>query len=263
MNFLTFTERIKLKVKEESTYRANIIAWFICSIISTIILILFWKVVFSSVNQIGDFDFKSIVFYYITAMVFLVYSSSEWHISHMIKYGEIITKLTKPWNITKYAASFDIGKFIVDFISVSFAMLIVAQIFFGYINMLNPINAFLGIISYILALTMNFFLCLGLAFITTWTKSYYGIRNLKDILISIFSGKFIPLSFFPIWAQKILNFTFFPSLSYDFIMIFMGKVDFYSSLFIMVKQIMWIIIFYLFYKIIFHFAQRKFIGEGI
>ena len=56
-----------------------------------------------------------------------------------------------------------------------------------------------------------------------YTNSLWGINNFKSSIISILSGKFLPLKFYPPKIQKIIAFSPFSVMLYLPLNILMGK----------------------------------------
>lgn len=53
----------------------------------------------------------------------------------------------------------------------------------------------------------------------------WGLSQIIGAIINLLSGMLIPISFFPLWAQKIVNFFPFSSTIYTPSMIFLGKIN--------------------------------------
>ena len=67
-------------------------------------------------------------------------------------------------------------------------------------------------------------------------------------IINLLSGMLIPISFFPLWAQKIVNFFPFSSTIYTPSMIFLGKINGNNIISSLALQMLWIIILFIISK---------------
>ncbi|MDE6947141.1 MAG: ABC-2 family transporter protein, partial [Anaeroplasmataceae bacterium] len=122
------------------------------------------------------------------------------------------------------------------------------------------------IISFMLSLVLSFLIyiffdyCFGmLAFVTTYI---FGMNIIKNALLNFLTGKLIPISFFPLFIQKVFAFLPFVSMTYVPVLIYMGK---YSKIEVLVqlgKQILWVIILYWFGYFLWNKVQRKMVILG-
>lgn len=76
----------------------------------------------------------------------------------------------------------------------------------------------------------------------------WGLSQIMGAIINLLSGMLIPISFFPLWAQKIVNFFPFSSTIYTPSMIFLGKINGNNIISSLALQMLWIIILFIISK---------------
>ncbi len=102
--------------------------------------------------------------------------------------------------------------------------------------------------------------CFGMmAFFTTYI---FGMRLAKDALLSFLTGQLIPLSFFPEVFQKIFNFLPFSSMIYSPVMIYLGKYRGNDLLFVLLRQVFWVVGLYVVGSIIWNQVTKRLVVLG-
>ena len=139
--------------------------------------------------------------------------------------------------------------------------------FFVFKINLIPVYPFWAILSILLSFTMIFLInyCLGIS--AFWLTKTSGIRRMFRLMADICAGVFIPLTFFPHFAQKILFFLPFQYMTYVPIRVFIGSYSLAGVPFsipqIVGIQAFAVICMYLITKLLWQLGIRKFTGEGV
>ena len=94
--------------------------------------------------------------------------------------------------------------------------------FFGFISIGRILIYFLSII---LGVFINFYFSYIFGLLSFKITNMWGLSQIMGAIINLLSGMLIPISFFPLWAQKIVNFFPFSSTIYTPSMIFLGKIN--------------------------------------
>ena len=97
------------------------------------------------------------------------------------------------------------------------------------------------------------------AFFTTYI---FGISMVKDALLSFVTGQLIPLSFFPGIAQKVFDFLPFSSMVYSPVMIYLDKYSYSELVFVLLRQVVWIVILYVLGSFIWKRVTKRLIVLG-
>ena len=75
--------------------------------------------------------------------------------------------------------------------------------FFGFISIGRILIYFLSII---LGVFINFYFSYIFGLLSFKITNMWGLSQIMGAIINLLSGMLIPISFFPLWAQKIVNF---------------------------------------------------------
>ncbi len=180
-------------------------------------------------------------------------------LGRLVESGDISLYLLKPLSITKQLIYENMGTSIYKFIFTSLPIFMMGIILSKNNLCVNNFMYFLISVctSYIIFALID----VVFGIIQFYTKSSWGINSLKYAIITLFSGRLLPLGIYPKWCLNVLDSMPFKYL-YDVpIQIVIGKnMDFIEKE--LLWSLIWIIILYVVYKICFHRAIKKITVQG-
>ena len=116
----------------------------------------------------------------------------------------------------------------------------------------------LTIFSFFIYVLFDF--CFGMiAFFTTYI---FGLQMVKSAVLSFLTGELIPLSFFPAVFQKVFDFLPFSSMVYTPVMIYLGKYSGSELMFVLARQVIWIVILYVLGSLIWKKVTKRLVVLG-
>lgn len=184
-----------------------------------------WKTVAAeSPSSLGIWNADSLINYAILSTLIKVsYGKNEYLLINKIKSGDIAYDLLKPYSIPVMYVSDSLGVSLFQLFARALPLLVFSFLFFGifpnidYIQLLKFIPAY--IFSFILFLLFGFLIS-SMAFFFTEVFSFMILYN---ALVTLLSGSVIPITFFPEYIIKFINYTPFPYLYYYPTAILLGK----------------------------------------
>lgn len=126
----------------------------------------------------------------------------------------------------------------------------------------SPVTIALSLISIVLSFFIYVFFdyCFGmLAFVTTYI---FGMNIIKNAALNLLTGKLIPVSFFPLFVQKIFSFLPFTAMTYVPVMIYLGKYSGPEALRQLGKQAFWVVILYLLGSFLWKRVEKRIVILG-
>ncbi len=128
--------------------------------------------------------------------------------------------------------------------------------------LINSINVVLLVLIVLAAITLAqvYKVCLG--FICFWTTDLYGIFQFSDMLMLIFAGLLIPVSFYPTTIALISYVLPFAYIVYFPVAAFAGFFTTSQLLLIFLGQLAWILIFTFVYRLLWKNGVKLFTGVG-
>lgn len=256
MYFTFFKQAIKFRW----AYKVNSLFGIVGTVVKIMASIYLWKAIFNSspADTLGGFNVDEMYKYLILTSIvgFFLGSSVDFTVPYEIIEGFIAMELIKPYSYIKRHFFYDLGSIFTNFT-------VGILVFIGFLGFTRDFSfltseniAYFSIslvISYFIVFSFNMIIAL-IGFYTTYV---WGVRMIKNTLISFLSGALIPLSFLPETWERIFAYSPFSYLSYYPTLIIMGKlekVEVYRSL---VIQSVWAIIFYISMKYLYSQAIKK------
>ena len=264
--YLPFT---RAGIQAAMAYRSNFIAWFIGSIVYCLVMYYIWLAVFNASGEgiMNGFTMNDMtVFLFITALTnFLTESDGSYDVGEEIKDGNIAMRLIKPVGFHSTFLFTEIGWKLLIFGMIFTPVVIGVETFkfFALGGLSFNVGMFIFylfsmMISYLFSFFMN--VCFG--FMAFFLKNLWGFNIIKSSVLRFVSGFLIPLAFMPGTLRTVLEWLPFASLSYTPVMIYMGKYAGAEVLLRLGLQLVWVVSFYLFSKLIFSIAMRHVTVQG-
>lgn len=248
--------------------RGRTLVWFMVTCINPFIYILFWKGV-STANgkeSLLGWGMQSIISYYVLftiAAAFLMSHTEEDIAVNDIQYGQLSNYLLKPFSYYWKKLFEELPYRVIQGFFGLIIMFLLAFVFGYYISVSNNIivlllSFFVIVAAFFIAFTYKAVLGL-LAF---WFTDVTGLFSLSEIVVVLFAGYTMPLELMPkIWSQ-IADILPFSSMLYYPIIAVQGRLNEMQLLVVIVRQLIWLGIFFILYKIIWRQGIKKFTASG-
>ena len=256
---------VRTGFKEALAYRFHFYITLITSPLQLLIYYFLWKSIFSYSGQeiINGFTFESMIAYYALNMIVAFFTLShvdEW-LEYGVRNGELLNFLLKPFKIVYIYFFNEVGINLLVIILEIVPFFLIVMFLFGL--QIAPLFYFIMfLISLVLAMILNFFVSYLVGMTAFWFKRIGGIRRVKRVIVTFLSGGMIPLTFFPVFFQKISSFLPFQYIRFIPINIYLENYTYFKTLFLMGIQVIWILFLFLITEIIWHKAFKKFAGAG-
>lgn len=240
-------------------YRGSVLLWFVGSIIGATLMGLLWWAIysFSESGVIGGFDYPQMLLYVIlsSAVFEITISSTMGSIVDDVQDGQIGMRLMKPISYRAQLCFSNIGEFagrmLIFGVPIILGGTLVAVFGFGLTG-LKWYNILLFFPACFISMLINEaygFLFGQLAF---RTQAMFGVHSMSMTLSGFLSGRMVPLTVFPAWAQTVLYCTPFPFMTSMPIRLFLGVMSRTDVLTSFAIAVAWVILLdvlgWLFYK---------------
>lgn len=259
-----YFEMIRIRFLMMLAYRTNYYSGIIIYSINIGAYYFLWSAIYSGKEDIQGISVIQMTTYVAVAWMAraFYYNNIDREIAMEIKEGKVAIELIRPYNYLgmKVMAGLGEGLFRLIFFSLP-GMFIVSLIF--------PIqfSADLSTWFYFALATLFSFIIFTQINLITGILTFFlfnntGLMRAKRVVIDLFSGLLLPISFFPAWAQEVMAFLPFQAISYIPSMIFTeGFVDseIYYGLF---TQFIWVLILIVPIQILWALARKQLVVQG-
>ncbi len=268
-HFTIFKQFVNAGIQQALSYRVNTLFWVFGDIMYCFVSLFIWKAIFlSSKSEIFmGFSLEQMIVYiflmYLTNM--LVSSYSSYAIGEEILDGSISMRLIKP---ISYNATFlfqELGNKLITLFIVFTPLIVGVEVynFFTTGAVVVKLHTFLLFtLSSCLAYLINFYFNICYGFTAFVFKNMWGSSMMKNTIVGFLSGMYIPLSFFPEMAAKVLTILPFASLAYTPVMVYIGVYKGKELAFYIGLQIFWCVFFWLLSKLIWSGVHKRLTVQG-
>lgn len=190
-----------------------------------------WKTLFQNAQTIGNFTYQEMVFYYflIAVLEFAInpFAITCYSVMQDIRMGKLDIYLTKPMNYLIFQYFLHLKNMFIVVFTLFFAMLLLNVSLFMCLFTVSSI-LFSSIVVYLI------FLILGE--LTFYLDNIFAVRDILRLIIKLCSGSLIPISYYPSFLRKIIDYLPFDLMYSQPILMILNKLNDVPSLFILQKQ---------------------------
>ncbi|WP_053361552.1 ABC-2 family transporter protein [Bacillus sp. FJAT-27251] len=248
----------KVRMQEDTAYSAWYWAGTVSSILRLLIIYYFWQAVYSNRSAIQDIDLGTMITYIVVAMLLQGFVGGVGQdLAENIKNGNVAIELMRPYDLIYKMFAVDLGSKLMHLIRGTIPMMLIA-FFFMDITFPGSLEAWLlFIISAGLGLWIETFFDFLVGVLAFWTVNIWGVRVLKESLVTFFSGALVPISLFPDWLRVITEFLPFQAMVYLPVSIYSGMISGTEAYLAVGLQLFWLISFYVLVRVIWAQAVKQ------
>ena len=259
-----YIEMIRIRFLMMLAYRTNYYSGILIYSINIGAYYFLWSAIYGGKEAIQGLSVLQMTTYVAVAWMAraFYFNNIDREIASEIQEGKVAIEMIRPYNYLGMKTMAALGEGVFRFLFFSIpGMIIVALIF--------PIS-----FSASLTTWMFFFLSLLFSFIvntqinlltgimTFFLLNNVGLIRAKRVVIDLFSGLLLPISFYPVWAQDVMTYLPFQAISYIPSMIFtegfVGS-EIYQALLL---QAVWAILLLIPIKLLWILAKKQLIVQG-
>ncbi|MGO4890345.1 ABC transporter permease [Anaerobacillus sp. MEB173] len=259
-----YLEMIRIRFLMMLAYRTNYYSGILIYSINIGAYYFLWSAIYGGKEEIQGLSVLQMTTYIAVAWMAraFYFNNIDREIAAEIKDGKVAIEMIRPYNYLgmKTMQGLGEGLFRLLFFSVP-GMFIVALIF--------PIS-----FSASLSTWLFFFISLGFSFIintqinlltgimTFFLFNNTGLMRAKRVIIDLFSGLLLPISFYPLWAQSIMAYLPFQAISYIPSMIFTEGFVGQEIANAVMLQAMWAVLLLVPISLLWTLAKKQLIVQG-
>lgn len=261
MKYITI---IKVNIKNNFAYNWSIVFNTIVTIISVIIPVCLWKALYVNNIEKCIYMINYSIMAQLLASFYSLQSSNK--LCGSIRSGVIAYEMIRPIDYIVRLFFEDIGYIVVKLISVVLPMIIVSKLFFNlYVPSITAIIMFL--FSIFLSIIILFLIRIIVSMICFWAIEAWSLIILLDIVISFFSGRFLPGWIMPESIQAVMNYLPFIWIYQKPIQVYLAEIGEFtgsseSFVYSLTIQLVWIFILYAVQHFLWSKAVKKLVIQG-
>lgn len=251
-------------VKCELYYKVNIVGMVLTSMFTLLIQVKLWQAIYSDNTTLSGITYSGVFVYLVVGMIFrkFIGNGIDDAISDDFESGKIATDLLRPQNYFMKSLCFDLGRGVVHLVVFGCISLIYLiwnrELVASYTPRLILCVAISAMIAYVIYVLISF--CIGIT--SVWFGRSIGLSMIKAGLFALLGGTFIPVDFYPVWLQGIVNVLPFKYIYYvpmSFLIDVSNERTFWLNVII---QILWCAFFAIVGKVLYRAAKKRMVIQG-
>lgn len=261
---LLYIELVRMEFVNNLAYRTSYFTGVFNYSIQIGAYFFLWDAVYAGGRTIGGLNKEEMLTYVIVAWVVrsFYFSNLDRRVGIDIRDGKIALELIRPYSyqMAKYARSLGEAIFRLLFFALPAGALIYLIRPFGLPA--GWVNGLIFLVSILGSFVIYAQISMIAGFVVFFTKSTSGIYKAKRVIMDLFSGLLLPISFYPQWAIDIIRLFPFQTVSYLPNMIYLGKISGQAALEALGLQLFWMVLLGLIGLWFWRFAVKHVVIQG-
>jgi ABC-2 type transport system permease protein len=254
----------KISYKSSGYYLLNYLMDLFGTFIILVSFYYLWKSVYGKeIDVIQGFTLDDMINYILMSRIISKLYASDLGdlIGDKVMTGDITLYMIKPTQPMISLAMQNLGENLFQMLRISCPLYIISVVVF---KLKTPsITIWLAfVLSVLLSYLLFTIISLFIGILSFYIQGIRGVNLLKIIIISFFSGAFIPIDLFPTYLINIAKFLPFQGMYYLPLQIFLGKISFQTIYGVYFNQLIWIISLLILSLIIWYKGKEHLIVKG-
>ncbi|MEA3319588.1 MAG: ABC-2 family transporter protein [Bacillota bacterium] len=259
-----YIEMIRIRFLMMLAYRTNYYSGILIYSINIGAYYFLWQAIYSGKEDIQGISTIQMTTYVAVAWMAraFYFNNIDREIAQEIKEGKVAVELIRPYNYLGMKTMQGLGEgiFRLVFFSVP-GMVIVALVFPLEFSANFATWGFFGV-SIIFSFIVNTQINLLTGIMTFFLFNNDGLIRAKRVVIDLFSGLLLPISFYPLWAQDVMSFLPFQAISYIPSMIFTEGITGNAVFQALLMQAVWVFILIIPIQLLWNLAKKQLVVQG-
>lgn len=253
----------KIATKNVFAYRFDFFTNIVFAYITLFAFYFIWHSIYAYSGQeiIAGYDFKQLITYFVLASVTMsiLWNDVDDKIGRQIRKGKMTRALLYPMDYIIRNLFGSMGGKLMVILLQTLPVFILGILLFG-IQITWASLLYLPVM--LLAYLINYTLCFIIGTSAFWLKENRGLISIRQAILGFLAGSVIPLSFLPLFLQKLSWYLPFQYTSSIPINTFLGKYGISALFKILAIQAVWVIVLYVILRLLWNKGIKKYTGAG-
>lgn len=234
-----------------------LVFWLFSTLISLTVQYFLWKAVL--VGRSEAVFRQTISYLVLMQLLTVLFPKSSYDINDKVRSGDIAIDLLKPLSISTQLLWENVGYSIAKFAIIGVVDLTIYMWILDF--KVSLIIAIMMAITIILAYFLYFELELILGTVTFYTYSIWGISTFKEAILLVLAGNTFPVNFYPSTLRALASYLPF-QYSFGAVGMLVQNPSLYLFAKVVTIQVIYILIFYVVFKLLFKHAVTTTVIQG-
>jgi ABC-2 type transport system permease protein len=259
-----YIEMIRIRFLMMLAYRTNYYSGILIYSINIGAYYFLWTAIYGGKESIEDLSVVQMTTYVAVSWMAraFYFNNIDREIAVEIKEGKVAVELIRPYNYLGMKTMQAFGEGIFRLVFFSLPGMVIVGIIFPMEFSTNGETWLFFASSLIFSFIINTQINLITGILTFFLFNNNGLMRAKRVIIDLFSGLLLPISFYPMWAQDIMQYFPFQAISYIPSMIFTEGLQGNEVLQAILLQGFWAIVLLIPIQLLWILAKKRMIIQG-
>jgi ABC-2 type transport system permease protein len=246
-------------------YRGQVWAQALGYFINISAKVAIWTALFAGQASVDGVSLKQMVTYAIVAGSLDV--GWQWErfiqkVGAQIKSGDVAVYLLKPLRYPVMLFSAECGNLGFGLIALIVPVTIISALLYGFVPPPTAMHGLLFSCMWVVGFAILFLLAGIAALLSFWLLTTFALEWMLTALLSILSGRIVPLWFFPEQAAAVLNYLPFAWIAFHPSAVYLGQVDIAGAVTLLAIGLGWVVVLAAIIALLWSGASRRLIVQG-
>lgn len=259
-----YLEMIRIRFLMMLAYRTNYYSGILIYSINIGAYYFLWSAIYGDKQSIQDLSIVQMTTYIAVSWMAraFYFNNIDREIALEIKEGKVAVEMIRPYNYLSMKMMQGLGEGIFRFLFFSVPGMVIVYFIFPIEFTSHPATWLYFFISILLSFMINTQINLLTGIATFFLFNNDGLIRAKRVVIDLFSGLILPISFFPGWAQSVMGYLPFQGISYIPSMIFTEGFQGNEIMHGLINQTIWALVLFIPIQLLWSSAKRQLIVQG-
>lgn len=259
-----YIEMIRVRFLMMLAYRTNYYSGILIYTINIGAYYFLWSAIYGGKENIQGLSVGQMTTYVAVAWMAraFYFNNIDREIAMEIREGRVAVELIRPYSYLGMKVMQGLGEGIFRFIFFSIPGMVIVTLLFSLTITVNGQTWLYFLLSLVFSFIINTQINLLTGMMTFFLFNNDGLMHAKRVIIDLFSGLLLPISFYPLWAQTIMQFFPFQAISYIPSMIFSEGIQGEAVRSALLFQIIWCIVLILPITVMWNMAKKRLVVQG-
>lgn len=259
-----YLEMIRIRFLMMLAYRTDYYTGILIYSINIGVYYFLWSAIYGGKQQIVGLSIIQMTTYVAVSWMAraFYFNNLDREMALEIMEGKVAIELIRPYSYLGMKTMQGLGEGIFRLFFFSVPGLVIVSLIFPVKFTWDPSVWGMFAISIVFSFIINTELNLLTGITTFFLYNNAGLIRAKRVVIDLFSGLLLPISFFPGWAQDVMKYLPFQGISYIPSMIFTNGFTHQQALNALIQQFVWVVILILPVLLLWNLAKKQMIIQG-
>ena len=248
---------------KQLAYRSEVWLRLLGNFVTILIQAEIWRAVIGH-GHVEGITVEQMITYSIinTLLMSLLLHGISGKVDESLKSGSIASELIKPISYPLFLLFDELGNTIYQLLFTVFPTFIIALFYFGMVPPASLTHFLVFLIALLIALIISFLIGYLISLLAFWFMNHFALSWMLRGFITIFSGTFLPIWFFPSSWVTVANLLPFQYMGYIPAAIYLGSIPVQELFMIIVAGGGWIVGLLILVQLLWTRAVRRLVVQG-